>query len=381
MELSIISFTGGGRELAKEIRSLTESELTVRLYCKSADWREQGEEIEVLNDSISGWAGKQFEQGRAMLFIGALGIAVRAIAPHLKDKLTDVPVLVMDEKGKFIIPVLSGHFGGANELAGLLAGRKGAVCVTTTATDINGLFSVDVFARKNNLAVYPKEGIKQVSSALLAGKQVTIAVDGKYEGTIPNELTHLRMDRAAEADEVSVLVSPRRNRRIKAQLRLYPKVLLLGIGCRKGKSAEELEQAVKAQLEEHGLPLEAVAGIASISIKKEEPGLIELAETLGLPFYTFSGEELCRLEGDYSVSEFVREQTGVGNVCERAAMAACGTGGRIILKKQAGNGITIAAAEKKWSVFFDETESNCNRNRAGNGRDDECAGAGGFGGV
>jgi len=381
MELSIISFTDSGRELAKEVGEFMEPDATVRIYCKSAGWQEAKEGIGVLKESISDWAGEQFEQGRSMLFIGALGIAVRAVAPHLKNKLTDVPVLVMDEKGQFVIPVLSGHFGGANELAGLIANRLGAMCAITTATDGRGLFAVDVFAKKNNLILYPKEGIKQVSSTLLAGKEVTIAVDGEYEGRLPAELTYRDMEEAAAKAAVSILVSPRRNRNIKALLRLYPKAFLLGIGCRKGKSPAELERAVEKQLKDNDIPFEAVAGIASISIKKEEQGLLALAEKYGFPFYTFSEEELNQVEGDYSVSAFVKEQTGVGNVCERAAMAACGAGGRLIIKKQAESGITIAAAERKWSVFFDEASNNCDRDRTGRGRDDERAGSAGYGGM
>lgn len=381
MELSIISFTDSGRELAREVGEFMKPDAAVRIYCKSAGWQEPKEGVAVLSESISDWAKEQFEQGRAMLFIGALGIAVRAIAPHIKGKLIDVPVLVMDEKGQFVIPVLSGHFGGANELAGLIAGRRGAVCVITTATDVNGLFSVDVFARKNSLAVYPKDGIKQVSSALLAGKEVTIVIDGEYEGRLPDELIYRDKDEAAATGAVSIFVSPYRHMEMKALLRLYPKAFLLGIGCRKGKSLAELERAVEKQLKENGIPLEAVAGIASISIKKEEPGLIALAEKYGLPFYTFSREELNQVEGDYSVSAFVKEQTGVGNVCERAAVAACGRGGRLVLKKWAEDGITIAAAEKKWSVFFDETTSDSNRNRTGRRGNDERAGSAGAEGM
>ena len=119
--------------------------------------------------SVSDWAGERMRRRRAMLFIGACGIAVRSIAPHLKDKLSDSPVLVMDELGKYVIPVLSGHIGGANRLALLLAERMGAEPIITTATDLNGSFAVDLFARENGLRIMERRKIAEVSSKVLSG--------------------------------------------------------------------------------------------------------------------------------------------------------------------------------------------------------------------
>lgn len=107
-----------------------------------------------------------------MLFVGAAGIAVRAIAPLVKDKLTDPAVLVMDEAGQFVIPILSGHVGGANELARLIAGLCQAVPVITTATDVNRVFAVDVFAAKNSLIIADREAARHVAMDLLEGREV-----------------------------------------------------------------------------------------------------------------------------------------------------------------------------------------------------------------
>ena len=327
-------------------------EFNITLYSKSEKYKE-AEAIQVCKESLSTWTWQQFEKGSAILFIGAGGIAVRAIADCIKDKLKDVPVLVMDEAGQYVIPILSGHFGGANELAIKIAKKTGAAPVITTATDINHKFAVDVFARNNHLIISNRDGIKQISSAILAKEKVTIAIDGSFQGKVPEELTYVDVGEAlTKTPEVSILISPFIGRQYKAVLQLCPKAIVLGIGCKRGKSLEEIEQTVCRQLDKHSIPMEAVAGIGTIDIKKDEKGLCEFAEKYKLLYRVFSEGELNKVDGTYTASAFVKNQTGVDNVCERAAVAASGEGGRLILTKQAENGITVAAAIKKWSVDF-----------------------------
>lgn len=162
-KISMISFTGQGRELAETIRErLPEREIQV---CHKP---EQG---------TVPWTGQQFAEGAAVVFIGACGIAVRSIAPFVKDKLSDSPVLVVDETGRYVIPLLSGHAGGANELAVQLADRIGAEAVITTATDLHGVFAVDLFARRNRLTIVNREGITKVSAKVLRGEKLSVSVE------------------------------------------------------------------------------------------------------------------------------------------------------------------------------------------------------------
>lgn len=350
MELSIISFTAKGRMLSEKINHLLGQQLHMHQYCKSEKYLFQGEDgPKCCKESLNDWTKVQFSMGRAILFIGACGIAVRAIAPHLKDKLSDVPVLVMDEAGNYIIPILSGHYGGANELGRMIAEKTGAAAVITTATDINRRFAVDLFAKKNHLVIGDKNAIKKISSSILAGEKVSVAVEGCVKGDIPKELTLVET-----GSEASVLISPYRRFEWTNVLQLYPKAFVLGIGCRRGKGCAEIEGTVGKQLERLCIPLEAVAKVASADLKKDEAGLCAFAERHGLSFETFSPEALAAVAGEYTASAFVERQLGVDNVCERAAMAASGAGGRLILRKQAENGITLAVAERKWSVSFDE---------------------------
>ena len=173
MKLSIISFTQNGRVLSKKIAKLLD-EMEYTLYTKYKACCQEEQTVRFVTQSIGEWAEEQFAERKAfqtsdaLVFIGACGIAVRAIAPHITDKLHDSPVLVMDEKGEYVIPILSGHVGGANELAVSLAEKTGAKPVITTATDIHNQFAIDLFAKKNGLTIVNKDGIAKVSSKVIA---------------------------------------------------------------------------------------------------------------------------------------------------------------------------------------------------------------------
>ena len=133
---------------------------------------------------------------------------------------------------------------------------------------------------------------------------------------------------------------------------LTPRVVTIGVGCRKGKPAADVAEALQRVLSEERIPKEALAGIASIDLKKEEAGILETAHAMGLPFFTYTSEQLLEVQGDFTPSEFVQKTTGVDNVCERAALLLAGDGGTIIRKKEAGNGVTVALAIQKWGIQF-----------------------------
>ena len=341
---SIASFTKEGNELA----GLAEQALSGKY------------EISRYQKDLQLWCGKQFEAHAAcILFIGAAGIAVRTIAPFLKDKMTDPAVVVADEAGRYVIPILSGHMGGANEWAVYLAGLFGAEPVITTGTDVRNLFAADVFARKNHLIPGNPKTVKRISSDLLSGIKAGIWSEIPLEGTMPEELFPVCADTPQSAEEACsgpLIVITERPYPVKDPgrvLSLFPKAFVIGIGCRKGKTLQELEDAVTVSLEKAGIVKDQICGLASIDLKKEEPGLLELAKALRVPFETYGAEVLEKTEGSVSSSDFVKKITGTDSVCERAALAMAGSGGFLVLPKQAGNGITCAAAEKNWSVGFE----------------------------
>ena len=292
--------------------------------------------------SLSAWTAENFPRRDALIFVGAAGIAVRAVAPFLKSKATDPAVIALDEAGCYVIPLLSGHLGGANALARELAALCGGTAVISTATDLNGVFAVDLWAKKQGLRLLQPERIKAVSARLLAGESVRIESAWPIAGEPPAGVT---LGGAAE-----LLVDFRR--RDTGALCLVPPVLTLGIGCRKGTGEEQIEAAFTSFLAERGIRPEAIAAAASLDRKAGEPGLLAFCERHGWPLSFFSSEELLSLEGDFSAWAFVRETVGVDNVCERSAAAACG--GTVVERKYASGGVTLALAEVEpeldWSV-------------------------------
>lgn len=277
--------------------------------------------------------GDAFVDNEALIFIGAAGIAVRTIAPLVRDKLKDPPVIVIDENGSFVIPILSGHVGGANSLAAEIADALEAQPVITTATDVNGAFSVDVFAKENGLKIANREGIARVSSSALEGKPVTICIkDYPPEGPVDVLIVD---DDAAKGLKGS------------AKIVLCPKKYAIGMGCRKGKSFEELRAFAEEVLHANGIDINDAGCIATIDIKKDEEGLKRLSETWRMPLITFDTGLLAKAEGEFSHSDTVMEKVGVDNVCERAAVLAAGMGSQIKVKKTVRDGMTIAVAERK----------------------------------
>ncbi|MBR2540300.1 MAG: cobalt-precorrin 5A hydrolase [Mogibacterium sp.] len=280
---------------------------------------------------LSDLCSDAFAKKTAIVFIGAMGIAVRLIAPYVRDKLTDPPVIVMDEMGLHVIPVLSGHMGGANALALKISAATGADPVITTATDINGAFAVDLFAKENGLRIADREGIARVSSSALSGRSVTITIKDY-----------------PPAEPVDVIISDDSGAYENlASIRLCPGKYAVGIGCRRGKSFEEILKFAELVLDESGIDPAYIGAVATIDIKADETGIRALAEYWKVPVITYEASVLARARGEFTSSDFVREKVGVDNVSERAAVLAAGPGSRLVIHKQAANGITIAAAERK----------------------------------
>lgn len=351
MKISVISFTKIGQQLAERIRESMHGEDAVTLYTKCS----RTDAIPV-QSSLSVWAGEQMAAHHALVFVGACGIAVRAIAPWITDKLHDSPVLVMDEQGQYVIPLLSGHVGGANELADRLAGELGAIPVITTATDLHDSFAVDLFAKRNDLWICNREGIARVSAKVLAGEEITMSVQTGHLTAGEAVPSGIRLCEYPPTEKVDVLITGGREEvfREAAELLLQPKKYILGVGCKKGTDSEKLETFLRKILEEQGIAVERIAALVSIDVKKEERCLLDFSEKYRIPFQTYSAQELQAVPGTFHGSDFVKSQVGVDNVCERAAMKAAGADGRICRAKQAQEGMTVAIAERGWKVSFHE---------------------------
>ena len=286
--------------------------------------------------TLANWTAAQFAQSDALVFVGAVGIAVRAIAPHCRSKATDPAVVVLDECGRFAIPLLSGHLGGANDLARRLAKACGAVPVITTATDANGVFAVDEWAKHQHCLVAEPARIKKVSSALLAGRTVRFASDWPIQGTPP-----AGVEPAGDAAQASFALTITPTMTSNA-LHIIPRIAVLGIGCKRGTPADKLADAFAAFCAETKLAPQSIAAAASIDLKKDELGLAEFGQKQSWPVTFYTADELRAAPGQFAHSDFVQSITGVDNVCERAAVLTAG--GPVWAHKWARDGVTFAVA-------------------------------------
>lgn len=286
-------------------------------------------------ESLSEWTKKQFTDAEGLVFVGAVGIAVRAIAPFIQRKWIDPAVVAVDECAKFAVPLLSGHLGGANSLAKAICQVCGAQAVITTATDVNHLFPVDEWARCQGLAVMEPQNIKVISGKLLAGKGITVYSSCPVEGECPKGVA------LVESPPADVAVSVRKE---DCRMSLVPRIGVLGVGCRKGTTQKVLELVLERFMQENRLWKESIYAVATIDLKKEEPGLLAFCRSHGWEFHPCTGEALHQVPGKFTSSAFVQQVTGVDNVCERSAVAV--SGGSLLVRKFAAEGVTMAVAIK-----------------------------------
>ena len=304
MKTAMIIFTDKGRGLSEKLMEEVSLFGKARVY-DSRDMKDK--------DSLHNFIKKAFAENDAIIFIGAAGMAVRLIAPYIRDKQTDPAVLVVDEEGRFVIPILSGHTGGINEISAKISGAINAIPVITTATDITEKFSVDIYAKENGLEFPDRADIVELSSMVVEGGRVKTKEQ-------PGEDTVY-----ISADE--------------ARIKLRRKPYVLGIGCRKGIRQSQLEGYINEILDDYRLSLNDIGLVAAIDLKRDEKGLIEWCEAHKKKLLTFTPAELMIQEGDFTRADSAKQKAGADNVCERVVTAA---GCRLFAKKMTKSGISVA---------------------------------------
>jgi len=282
--------------------------------------------------------GRLWHNSDTLIFIMATGIVVRTIAPLIKDKKSDPAVIVMDEIGRHVISLLSGHLGGANEKAREIAKLIGGEAVITTASDLNELPSIDLWARDNDLVIDNWDMLPKTGTRLLNNRNIKVMAGSELD--LPEAF--IRIDDEASADMIitNKITNPNKNMRA---LYLRPRNIALGIGCNSGTSAEEIESAVGKALADHGLSFLSVHSVSTIDLKKNEPGLILFAERFGFDLHTFRADELNTVEG-ITPSRAAKKATGANAVAEPSAILASGNGKLLVPKQKIGN-VTVAAAK------------------------------------
>lgn len=344
MKAVVFSFTQKGTFLAQEVADWLRNEgwdvrqTSLRKFASSP--------VVPFEPSLEGETQRAFQLARLLLFIGAAGIAVRSIAPFIRKKDQDPAVVVIDEGGQFVIPILSGHIGRANEWARQLAAAIKGQAVITTATDVNALFAVDEWAARKGLRLSSLKDAKNFAAGLLSAGKAGLYSDFPIEGPLPPGLVA-----ATDGPTGLVVTTKDRMALFEVSVLVRPVILHVGIGCRRGTSASTIEDAVLSVFEEANLSLQAVADVSSIDVKGDEEGLLAFARMHSWPIRFFSADELNAVPGTFTASDFVRQTVGTDNVCERSAVRAS-HGGDLVVSKKAGQGITVAVACESYSLCF-----------------------------
>jgi cobalt-precorrin 5A hydrolase len=225
-----------------------------------------------------------------------------------------------------------------------------ATPVITTATDVNHKFAVDVFASKQNLYITDMGSAKEVSASILEGQQIGLVCGLPIKGSIPDELILLKEN--IQADLGICISCDEKDKPFKVTLNLIPRMITIGVGCKKNIDVNAFEEYVLEMIRANGISFHSIKNIASIDLKANEACITNFATKYNIPFVTFSAEKLNEVSGDFEESEFVKSITGVGNVCERSALLGS-KNGELILKKQSHNGMTIAIAKETRGISFE----------------------------
>jgi precorrin-4 C11-methyltransferase len=299
--------------------------------------------------SIADFLATSFADYDAFIFIGALGICVRSIAPYVQDKATDPAILNLDDHGQFVQPVLSGHLGGANELARRLARVLGAQAIITTASDLQNIWALDTLAAQFGWQAVPSQSLNQLISLFVNNTKTALLLEVLDEGTRYLEKTkpdfvdvfYDREDIEWDQYQLVLAVTYRPVVAPMPVLTFYAPVLHLGMGCSRDIEADLLEASVRAQLATQQLAIESVKSINSIDIKHDEVAFLALAERLGVPLLTYPADAL-NTQTIPNPSEVVLSKLGVPSVGEAAAQLASGNG-NLLLEKQK---VTVASGKK-----------------------------------
>jgi cobalt-precorrin 5A hydrolase len=287
-----------------------------------------------------------FERGESLVCVMAAGIVVRNIAPYLQGKDTDPGVVVVDEAGQFAVSLLSGHLGGANDLARQVAQILQGTPVITTATDVQKLPALDSLALQRGLRIENLDAVRQVSMALLSGGVVSLVDPDGYLTDVVEEHPGLflegeDLDTALAAAGPGVYAGFRERAWPPEWLILRPKNLVAGMGCHKGTPAREILEFIQDTFRRERLSLASLKALATIEAKKAEPGLREAAALLGVEFLWFTAEELEKMTVPHPSLQVARH-LGVESVSEAAALKAGGV--ELILSKTKGANATLAVA-------------------------------------
>lgn len=349
---AIVAITKHGVELSRKLHTVfSNSDLYYMSKFEKGD--EEHKQIQLFSGSVRMLLPALFKEYKGIILIISLGAVVRMIAPILKDKKTDPGVVVIDDKGENVISVLSGHLGGANELTKEVAAALDARAIITTASDVQKTIPVDLFGQRFGWIWDSAEKLTPVSASVVNEEHVAVVQESgernwwPYETALPERIIiYPSIEEALQAKPQAALVVTHRmlnqsEMRILENGIVYrPKVIALGIGCNRGTAAAEIEQVIAETLAELSISIKSVKAICTISLKKDEIGLIEVVEKYGWEFVHYEPEELNQAKIE-APSDTVFKYTGAYGVSEPAVRIYTKAEQLELVKKKSGN-VTIS---------------------------------------
>ncbi|MCL2172682.1 MAG: cobalt-precorrin 5A hydrolase [Candidatus Bathyarchaeota archaeon] len=356
--IAVVAITRRGVETALNIGQTLEREGLKNSIFSPKKYIQDG--VCELEGKVGEFIKNNYSQVDAIVAVMATGIIIRAVAPYIQSKLSDPAIIVVDATGKHVISLLSGHYGGANELTKIIAKGIGATPVVTTASDSMGKQSVDELAKLLHLTIENPKSLAPVNAAIVNGEKVVLVLVGDVK--IPlNVIDSFYVKHVGTKEEAVKIVKSYDAGVIvtkdlieledlgKPCTLLKVRNIVVGLGCRKNSHSDHLVETVNAALEIVGLSAERINMFASVDIKRDSAAMIDTAKLFNVPLEFLSVEALRSLSHpDLSPdSELVREKIGVGGVCERVALIMAGKNSSLILKKIKLNGTTVAIAEGK----------------------------------
>lgn len=337
MRIAIVSVSDNGRNLALKLKEELDSDSSII-------------KVDMFHKNVKKYLKIAFYEYDAIIAIMASGILIRSIAPYIESKVSDPAVLNIDDNGNFVISTLSGHLGGANKLTNKIASLIDAIPVITTSSDVNNKLGIDVLASDLHLSIDNTNEILFFNKAIIEGRKLTFAINPdvnknyleKYlqNNTLEMDVSFICSENVNE-DEIVVSLEGH-------EIILRERKLVVGIGCKRGKSSSEIYAGYKKSLEELNIDESRVNMLASAEVKKDEDGLLELAKKLNKPINFVDLDKLKLFESrDIQKSEFVKSKFGIYGVCEPSALITAGFDSKLIYKKTSFNGVTISMAISK----------------------------------
>ena len=332
MKIAIVSVSEKGRNLALQLKEKLDLDSTII-------------KVDLFHKNVKKYLKIAFYEYDAIIAVMASGILIRSIAPYVESKATDPAVLNIDDNGNFVISTLSGHLGGANKLTNKIAPLIGAIPVITTSSDVNKKLGIDVLASDLYLSIDNTKEILFFNKAILEGRKITFTLNSDkiylkdyLENNTLEMVVSFSYSNDANEDEIIASLDGH-------EIVLRERKLVVGIGCKRGKSSSEIYEGYKKSLEELNLDESRVNMLASAEVKNDEEGLLELAKSLNKPINFVDLDRLKLFESkDIQKSEFVKSKFGIYGVCEPSALITAGFDSKLIYKKTSYNGVTISMA-------------------------------------